>query len=260
MWNFDFLNILALLTIFSGIVLGIDWIWRHHRGRKPDTSETRPWLIEQAHAFFPVLLIVLLFRAFCFQPYRVPSGSLEPTVLPGDFMIVSQFDYGLRLPLWDIFLWQGHEPKRGQIVLFRWPVNPEVTFVKRLVGLPGDHIRYVNKVLYVNGKEATQRDLGAFDEILNDGTTQRVEQYEEDLLGVRHRILVNPDRPGHDFGDIVVPPGSYFMVGDNRDNSDDSRDWGFVSRAELIGRARFVWMSWNTVHSGVRWNRIGIGL
>lgn len=273
MISFDFPTILVLVTIFTGIVSLVDVIYcayRERNGYPKESNENKPVVIDYCRSFFPVLLIVLLFRSFVAQPYRVPTGSLEPTVMPGDFILVTQYDYGLRLPVWLTKIVPISEPKTGQIGLFYWPVNHQLTFVKRVIGLPGDKISYINKVLYVNGKEAQQTHVGtATDASDPNGPRWDVEVREENLNGIKHKIYVCPADsttcPGaqhnQDFYNLVVPKGKYFMMGDNRDNSDDSRDWGFVSEYELIGRAHFVWMNWdpfaNSLTQKIRWDRIG---
>ncbi len=255
---FDFLNILVLLTVFTGVVTLVDSLLR--RKRKIPGKSKHHWIVEYSRSFFPVFLVVVLIRAFIFQPYRVPTGSLEPTVIPGDLIFVTQFNYGLKLPLWDKTLIPVDNPQRGQIALFRWPVNPKLTFVKRVIGVPGDHISYTNKVFTINGKPAQQRYLGEFNEVLASGKTRKVKQYQEDLAGVKHNILINPNAPAQNFKELVVPRGVYFMVGDNRDDSDDSRSWGFVPREYFIGRALFVWFNMQFDPLTVRWNRIGTKL
>src|SRR3990167_4263251 len=141
---FDFLNILTLLTIFAGVICLVDTIWRARRKTPPSQEKIKhPVIIDYARSFFPVLLIVLIVRSLLFQPYRVPTGSLEPTIMPGDFILVNQYDYGLRLPLWNKVFFPIGSPQTGQIALFRWPVNPAVTFVKRVIGMPGDRISYI---------------------------------------------------------------------------------------------------------------------
>ncbi len=260
---FDFLNILSLITIFAGVICLVDIIMRARQRKKYGASSgevKHPIIIEYARSFFPVLLIVLLIRAFLFQPYRVPTGSLEPTIIPGDMILVNQYDYGLRIPLWNKEFIHVGNPKTGQIGLFRWPVNPAVTFVKRVIGVPGDHISYINKVLYINGKEQSQKFMGDSVEIGPGNETWKVKKYEEDLNGIKHFIIIRPDRPGRNFKNLVVPKGEYFMMGDNRDDSDDSRSWGFVPAKNFIGRALFIWLSWDSQHHTIRWNRIGKGL
>lgn len=273
--SIDFPIILLLLTIFSGVVALVDSIycsWKKWKGQGEQISERKPILIEYARAFFPVLLIVFLIRSFLIQPYRVPTGSLEPTIMPGDFILVNQYDYGLHFPVWNKKILSVGEPKTGQIALFFWPVNKKVTFVKRVIGVPGDRISYIDKVLYINGKKAKQKFIGYATEKNGPGQPSwKVAVYQENLNGVKHNIYVCPKsstncpNPGaHNFYNLVVPKGKYFMMGDNRDNSDDSRDWGFVPEQNFIGKALYIWMSWDPMQANIfkkiRWDRIGIKL
>ncbi len=255
---FDFLNILMLLTIFTGVVTLVDALLR--RKSKIPCKSKHYWIVEYSRSFFPVFLVVVGIRAFIFQPYRVPTGSLEPTVIPGDLIFVTQFNYGLKLPLWDNVLIPIGKPQRGDIALFRWPVNPKLTFVKRVIGLPGDHISYVGKVFTINGKKAPQKYLGKFREILANGKTRMVDRYSENLDGISHAILRDPKTSAVNFKELVVPQGYYFMVGDNRDDSDDSRSWGFVPRHGFIGRAQFVWFNVQFSPFKIRADRIGASL
>lgn len=256
---FDFLNVLGFLTVFCAIMVFVDWFIRRYR---TGHTEERKFslLVEYARAFFPVFLIVLVIRSFVFQPFRVPSGSLEPTVMPGDLIFVTQYNYGLKVPIWDTTVIPVGKPKRGQIALFRWPVNQKMTFVKRVIGLPGDHISYVNKVFTINGRVETQKLVGDFQEDLGAGRTQPVKEYIENLDGIKHYIIRNPNIPAQNFKDLVVPKGMYMMIGDNRDNSDDSRDWGFVPQEYYIGRALFVWFNIQFAPFSIKWNRIGTKL
>ena len=261
---FDFLNILALVTIFVGVVCCVDLIWRRRKKTTLSTDQKgkpkHPVIIDYARSFFPILLIVLLIRAFLVQPYRVPTGSLEPTILPGDMILVNQYDYGLKIPIWNQEIASIGQPQMGQIALFRWPVNPSVTFVKRVIGVPGDHISYINKVLYINGKQATQKFIKETQEVSDTSQTWPVKEYEEELAGAKHLIYIRSDRPVQNFKDLVVPPGEYLMMGDNRDDSDDSRSWGFVPENDFVGKAFLIWMSWDSVTHSIRWNRIGKAL
>lgn len=255
--NFDFAFYLTLAVVVAGVISLVDLLF--FKRRRP-TGKKAPMVIEYARAFFPVLLVVWVMRSFIIQPYRVPTGSLEPTVMPGDFIAVEQFAYGLRLPAMNQKIIPIGEPKRGDIALFRWPKDPSIVFVKRVIGLPGDHVVYKNKILTINGKEAKQKLLfKAYDE--NEwGYKRPVYVKQEDLGGVNHNIYVQPY--GGEMGDynLVVPKGEYFMMGDNRDNSDDSRQWGFVPEKDLIGKAFGIWMSWDPIHHAIRWNRIGSAL
>lgn len=256
MRNFDFLNILTLALLFSVAYLTAHYFVQ--RRATTGVSGDPDWLTANIRSLFPVLLIVILVRCFIFQPYRVPTGSLEPTVMPGDLIFVTQYNYGLNLPLLDKKWWPVATPQRGQIALFRWPVNPTITFVKRVIGVPGDHISYHHKVLSINGVVMQQKDMGSFHEVGGPGGD--VHRYLEHLGGVQHYILRNKDVPATDFTDLVVPAHHYFMMGDNRDDSDDSRDWGFVAESAFVGRAQWVWFNINFSPFDIDWHRIGHSL
>lgn len=252
----DFPLILTILVLVSGLIALIDIIFFAPK-RKRAGKKKKPILAEYSRSFFPVLLAVLLIRSFLIQPYRVPTGSLAPTILPGDFIAVNQFAYGLRLPVINYKILNIGEPRRGDIVLFHWPVKPSIIFVKRVVGLPGDHVIYKNKVLTINGKVASQTALGMALDVEPDDLAVPTRIKIENLLGVHHEIYVWPEGGLTKNFDIVVPQGEYFMMGDNRDRSDDSRDWGFVPEKNLVGKAFLIWMSWDSVNHKVRWHRIG---
>lgn len=247
--------ILTILVIVSGVVGLVDILFFAKKRSK--LKKKQPKLIEYCRSFFPVLLFVWVVRSFLIQPYRVPTGSLEPTILPGDFIAVNQFAYGLRLPVINYKFFKIGEPERGDIALFQWPKEPSIVFVKRVVGIPGDHIVYRNKVLKINGKIARQKMVGHALDVEPDQVPIPVQIKLENLLGVRHRIFIRA--LGGEIGtfDVVVPKGYYFMMGDNRDDSDDSRDWGFVPEQNLIGKALIIWMSWDSAGRRVRWHRIG---
>jgi len=254
----DFAFYLTLAVLVTGVIALLDiCFWakkRRQAGRK------QPIIIEYARAFFPVLFIVLIIRSFVVQPYRVPTSSLVPTIVPGDFIVVKQYEYGLRLPIWNYKIFEVGEPQRGDIVLFRFPPNPKITYVKRLIGLPGDHIVYRDKVLYINGDKAEQKLLEKTHYIDENGIYYVVDRLEENLTGVKHQIIVQPIGGEIRDYDVVVPPNHYFMMGDNRDNSGDSRSWGFVPEENLIGQAFVVFMSWDTnAHwpNKFRWHRFG---
>lgn len=253
---FNFELILTLAVLVTGLIWLLDAIFfAPKRKRKGETKV--PMLAEYARSFFPVLLIVLLLRSFIIEPFRIPSGSDKPTLLVGDFLIANKFVYGLRFPVLHTKITQGNEPKVGDIILFRYPVDPSMNFIKRVIGGPGDQITYTNKVLTVNGKQATQTLLGmATDEDETGEHKWPVQVMEEDLNGVKHKIYVRPDAPAQDFS-VVVPAGEYFAMGDNRDNSNDSRYWGFVPEANLLGKAFAIWMSWDGEENKIRWDRIG---
>ncbi len=246
----NFALILVILSFISGLIYLLDvlfWAKKREEHHKPNK------VIEYARSFFPVFLIVLLLRSFLVEPFRIPSGSLEPTLLVGDFVAVNKFSYGLRLPVIEKKIIPIANPKTGQIAVFRWPPEPSYDYIKRVIGTPGDKISYHNKILTVNGKEAKQ----TFVEYTMDESSGRpVVKYKENLNGVIHDIFVRPDLPAVDF-DVIVPEGNYFMMGDNRDDSADSRFWGFVPDNYLRGKAFLVWMSWNGKTDSLRWSKIG---
>lgn len=260
--------ILLSLTVFSGVIVLVDWLLLRQRRKRENNSNLgrgdQPLVIEYARSFFPVLLVVLVIRSFIAQPYRVPTGSLEPTVMPGDFILVTQYNYGLHFPVWHWTLLNTGEPKRGQVALFHYPVNPHITFVKRVIGVPGDHISYINKVLYINGKKIKQTFVKRAKELGSVGHRANVKAYQETINGVTHQLYVRPDQPARNFYNLVVPKGMYFMMGDNRDDSDDSRFWGFVSASAFIGEGQMVLFSWDSraphFWDKIRWDRMGDSL
>lgn len=174
-------------------------------------------------------------------------------MLVGDFLAVNKFAYGIRLPVWEKKIIPIANPKTGEIAVFRWPPNPGYDYIKRVIGVPGDKISYRNKVLTINGQEAKQKFI---EYTTDESSGKAVARYSENLNGVEHDIYVRPDIPASDF-EIEVPPGYYFMMGDNRDDSADSRFWGFVEDQYLRGKAFFVWMSWNGKTDSLRWSKIG---
>ena len=192
-------------------------------------------------------------RSFLIEPFRIPSGSLEPTLLVGDFVAVNKFAYGFRLPVLEKKVVSIADPKTGDIAVFRWPPDPSYDYIKRVIGVPGDKISYHNKVLTINGQEAKQTFVGY---ALDEYSEKSVSQYTENLQGVVHDIFVRTDAPSVDF-DLVVPEGNYFMMGDNRDDSADSRFFGFVPDANLRGKAFLVWLSWNGKIDRLRWSKMG---
>ncbi len=257
----DFPLILLCVIVFSGVVVLIDFIFCLCRHESFLEKKKRPLIIEYSRAFFPVLLLVFCIRSFLIQPYRVPTGSLEPTVMPGDFILVNQYHYGVRFPIWDKKIMSVGEPETGQIALFYYPVDHALTFVKRVIGVPGDRISYINKTLYINGKKQPKTFVDDVTRLNDFGQLVTYQKYQEDLNGVKHDIFVRPDAPAVNFYNVIVPKNEYFMMGDNRDESDDSRYWGFVPEHDLVGHALFIWMSWNSDaahwYDDIRWNRIG---
>lgn len=246
----NFALILAVLSLISGLIYLLDVLfWKKKRKANQPPNK----IIEYSRSFFPVFFLVLLLRSFVIEPFRIPSGSLEPTLLVGDFLAVNKFSYGFRLPVWEKKVIPIANPKKGEIAVFRWPPNPRYDYVKRVIGVPGDKISYQNKVLTINGQVMKQ----TFQEYTTDESSGKaVAKYLENLNGIEHAIYVRPDREAVNF-EVVVPEGSYFMMGDNRDDSADSRYWGFVSDEYLRGKAFIVWMSWNGKTDSIRWSKIG---
>ena len=253
--NFNFELILTLAVVITGIISLMNLLY-WEKQRKQQAITQQPIWIEYARSFFPVLLIVLLLRSFLAEPFRIPSGSEKPNLLVGDFIVTNKFIYGIRLPVSYTKIISLEDPKRGDIAVFRFPVDPAINFIKRIVGVPGDKISYMNKVLYINGIPANQKLLGQATDENETGQALPVSLKEEDLLGVKHLIYVRPDVPAQDFS-TVVPPGKYFVMGDNRDNSNDSRYWGFVPEENFVGKALWIWFSWDAEYNRIRWDRIG---
>ncbi|OGT51143.1 MAG: signal peptidase I [Gammaproteobacteria bacterium RIFCSPHIGHO2_12_FULL_42_13] len=257
----DFPLILLSIVVFSGVVVLCDFVFCVLRRESFFEKKKRPWIIEYSRSFFPVLLLVFVIRSFVIQPYRVPTSSLAPTVTPGDFILVNQYQYGLRFPVWNKKIWPIGEPSHGQIALFFYPVDHAITFVKRVIGVPGDHISYINKTLYINGEKQPITYVGKVTTFTDFGQWVTYQKYQENFMGIKHDIYMRADAPARDFYNLEVPPGKYFMMGDNRDDSDDSRYWGFVAENEFIGHALLVWMSWDAQASHwyeyIRWHNIG---
>jgi signal peptidase I len=221
----------------------------------------QPWWLDWTAGLFPVILIVFLLRSFLVEPFKIPSGSMIPTLQVGDLILVNKFEYGIRLPVINQKIIANKDPARGDVVVFRYPPDPRVDYIKRVVGLPGDEVAYLNKVLTINGQRIESAPL--LDEY--DDDSQRYAQLAKEVLGgVEHRVQTFKDRPAfvpgvqdfpnsdacHYSGEGVtckVPAGQYFMMGDNRDNSVDSRYWGFVPDKNLVGRAFFVWMNFGNL-------------
>ena len=261
--NFNFELILFYAVVVTGIIYLIDYLFfepkrKRQQRERGDKSSAKPTIIiDYARSFFPILLAVFILRSFLFEPFRIPSGSLEPTLFQGDFILVNKYDYGLRLPVIHTKLFGNNVPDRGDIIVFRWPPNTSIDFIKRVIGLPGDHISYIDKEIYINGKKIPQVFLqNSMAEGENDSTWE-VQEKSEDLFGKMHKIFVDKQKTSQDYKDIVVPEGMYFVMGDNRDDSADSRYWGFVPEKNIIGKAVLIWMSVGDGKFGLRWNRMG---
>ncbi|WP_199911834.1 signal peptidase I [Dongshaea marina] len=293
--------ILTLVTLITGIIYVADQlIWKRRRlvkacegvstsakeGEVVGHAPVTPGWIANARSIFPVILAVLILRSFILEPFQIPSESMQPTLLPGDFIVVQKFSYGLRDPIFHHKFFSTGEPKRGDVAVFVSPKDPKIDLIKRIVGLPGDTIIYRDKTLYIKPACHGAKVCPSLHEIAKQyiGPTRFTElgmplyEFKEQLGTVSHKMLRNPmlpeqyqryyQQPGSAIGEWVVPKGHYFAMGDNRDNSDDSRYWGFVPEENLIGKASFIWMSFTFDHSadswlphwiptGIRFHRIG---
>lgn len=275
MMHINFPLLLVIAVAIAGALALLDLVWLAPRRRRAleayearvevvdpqmvEKLQKEPLLVEYGKSFFPVLAIVLILRSFLVEPFQIPSGSMKPTLEVGDFILVNKFAYGIRLPVIDTKIIPVGDPQRGDVMVFRYPNDPRINYIKRVVGLPGDEIRYVDKQLFVNGEEVprellrTERD----DEVPAGHPLHaiaRAEVYEERLGDtthtMRHKLLSQAPPPR----EWVVPEGHYFMVGDNRDNSNDSRYWnapdmprelwGMVPDHYIVGKAFAVWMHW----------------
>jgi signal peptidase I len=226
-----------------------------------DRLSTRPWWVEYTAGFFPVILLVFLLRSFLFEPFRIPSGSMIPTLEIGDLILVNKYEYGIRLPILNQTVVPIGQPKRGDVIVFRYPHDTTQDYIKRVVGLPGDHVEYRNHALKINGAPVA---LAPMDRYYEPGRAQTYQQYTETLGQTQHRVIwadgdgaqafaavpqTNPSACVYSDGgvDCTVPEGSFFVMGDNRDNSEDSRFWGFVPDRNIVGHAFFIWMNFGNV-------------
>jgi signal peptidase I len=277
--NFDFPTFLVAASGLTGGIWLFDALFLAPKRRKLAAAEgveaeetlasgyKEPLLVEYSRSFFPVIFVVLILRSFLVEPFRIPSGSMMPTLLVGDFILVNKFSYGIRLPVLNEKIVDVGDPQRGDPVVFRYPKQPQIDYIKRVVGLPGDTLYYKNKILYINGEAMAQTPIGSY---TGNGTGSRMTgaiKAVEDLHGIEHTILVHPLAPNFASGcsvlargPVTVPEGHYFVMGDNRDNSNDSRCWGFVPDKNLVGKAFGIWMNWDSELGGfppIAWERIG---
>lgn len=252
----NFALILFVLMIVSGVLWCVDhFVARKHR----DKDAPSPWWVEYGASFFPVIVLVFGLRSFVVEPFKIPSGSMIPTLLVGDFILVNKFAYGIRLPVIDKKIIAVGEPQRGDVMVFRYPADPSLDYIKRVVGLPGDKIEYFDKHLSINGQAVATQPAGDY---LHADRLHYSARYREHLGKVDHDILLEPDIPptvpqvlGYPFREnctyttsgvsCTVPPGHYFVMGDNRDASSDSRVWGFVPEANIVGKAFFIWFNFS---------------
>ncbi len=250
----SFALFLLLLLVLTGVVWALEALWlRRRRG----SGAKQPWWVEYSVSFFPVILIVFLLRSFLVEPFKIPSGSMIPTLLVGDFILVNKFVYGIRLPVANRKLLEVGSPQRGDVMVFRYPEDPSLDYIKRVVGVPGDRIEYRNKRLSINGRAAPLRQI---EDYLSRERMQYSRRFLETLNGIEHQVMIEEDAPAYvaqvrafphggncnyNMSGLActVPPGHYFVMGDNRDNSSDSRVWGFVPDANIVGRAFFIWLN-----------------
>ncbi len=221
----------------------------------------QPWWLDWTAGLFPVILAVFLLRSFAFEPFKIPSGSMIPTLLVGDLILVNKYHYGLRLPVIHTKLTDGTTPQRGDVMVFRYPPKPSLDYIKRVVGVPGDEVSYLNKRLTINGQPVDIKPVADF---FDEDSMRYMKQYEENLGEKPHRLLIDDGRPAfipgaeefpnrdncrYSVEGVVckVPLGHYFMMGDNRDNSLDSRYWGFVPEKNIVGQAILVWMNFSNL-------------
>ncbi|EKO3674412.1 signal peptidase I [Vibrio metschnikovii] len=288
--------ILVIVTLVTGIIWALEkWLWSKKRLQKQAQvqNETngidaavvskiapQPWWVENAVSIFPVIAFVLVLRSFIFEPFQIPSGSMMPTLLVGDFILVEKYAYGLKDPVWRTQLVETGKPERGDVVVFKYPPNPSIDYIKRVVGMPGDIVRYSpTKEICIQTQQDSRCQTVKLSNVLESEFVQNnipLMQMDEQLGQQAHSILVNPLRmdnirdyqPRAGVNEWIVPQGHYFVMGDNRDNSADSRFWGFVPEENLVGKAVAIWISFEFERSadsifpawiptGVRFNRIG---
>ena len=267
----------ALFLFLALLLTGIVWLWDSFMmkpGRQQRAEELKnaggseesvekmrqePLAVEYARTFFPVILFVFILRSFLIEPFRIPSGSMLPNLLVGDFILVNKFTYGVRLPVINKKIISINEPLRGDVLVFRFPRQPSVNYIKRIVGLPGDRIGYRNKQLFINDQPVEYKDAEGFVLKKSDGGERQFHQRIETLGDNRHRIILEKNEYFTDARDFEVPKGQYFVMGDNRDNSNDSRYWGTVPEENLVGKAFLIWFSWDLGMKldHILWNRIG---
>jgi signal peptidase I len=252
----SFALFLLLLLLVTGLIWLLDKVFL--RNKRPKDAK-QPWWVEYSVSFFPVILVVFVLRSFLVEPFKIPSGSMIPTLLIGDFILVNKYTYGIRLPVINTKLVELGSPKRGDVMVFRYPADPSLDYIKRVVGLPGDRVEYRNKELRINGKPVPRRQL---DDYESRERLQFFPRYLESFDGAGHEVVLEKETPGfvaqgmefrhsgncdYNSGGLVcaVPAGHYFVMGDNRDNSSDSRVWGFVPDENIVGKAFFIWLNLN---------------
>ena len=254
----DFTAILFLLSIGTGLIIASYKVARRKSTKNVALGDSRRhdnMLLRFSKSFFPVYAFVFVLRAFVVEPFRIPSGSMIPTLLIGDFILVNKYEYGIKSPIFNSQLIEIGRPEYGDVVVFRYPLDPSTPFIKRVIGLPGDSIRIDNKHVYVNDNEVVWRDEKTY--IGNHSAARHTgAKVHREIAGKNsHEVLISPNHYAVD-GDFNVPPDHYFVLGDNRDNSRDSRFWGFVPKENLMGKAFYIWFNWdggpNFARAGLR--------
>ncbi len=263
--NIDFALILVCLTLLTGVIWLIDHLlFAKNRANRLGEGAKEPLLVEYSRSFFPVIFIVLIIRSFIAEPFRIPSGSMMPTLLTGDFILVNKFAYGIRLPVLNKEIIAIGKPKRGDVVVFKFPGRSDTDelkgadYIKRIIGVPGDTISYIDKIAHVNGVPVEQVFAGAYEGVGQGAGMTGAQRLIEKLPGREHEILIDPRAYREpEQTEWTVGEGQYLVFGDNRDNSDDGRYWGMVPESNLVGRAFFIWMNWDSQNGGVDFGRIG---
>lgn len=233
----------ALFMLAALLITGAVWLLDVLYLRKVRAAgEPESWMVEYSKSFFPVILAVFMIRSFLVEPFKIPSGSMMPTLLVGDFILVNKHTYGLRVPILNNTFFEMNHPQRGEVMVFRFPQDESMDYIKRVVGVPGDRIEYRDKRLTVNGQPLDVRLEGDYEYVTPGLNSIAAKRYKETLGEHAHEILLVDEAPVID-GEVIVPPGHYFVMGDNRDNSNDSRFWGFVPEKNIVGKAFMIW--WN---------------
>jgi len=262
-----FSEILLIATMVTGLICLVDILFLRPRrqanwmGSLLSKNKKESWWVEYSKGLFPILLIVFILRSFVAEPFRIPSGSMRPTLLEGDFIVVGKYNYGLRLPLFNLKLIEVGVPKRGDVIVFKHVKNGEsIDMIKRVVGLPHDRIEYKNKKVYINGEPIKEEFVREKIDKTDTGVETSVREFTEELGSVKYQVYVQSsslESPvPYLYDNVIVPEHSYFVVGDNRDNSGDSRFWGFVKDEDVEGKALAIWMSLDFEHYRIRWSRL----
>lgn len=266
--GFGLLVILKLMT-FAGVLLaatlltGAVWAWDVLVGaRRRPKERAEPMLVEISRGFFPIILVVFLLRSFLVEPFKIPSGSMIPSLLVGDFILVNKYTYGIRLPVANRKIVDVNDPRRGDVMVFRFPADPSTDYIKRIIGIPGDRVEYRDKHLWVNGTQLPLTAVGPF-KLSDAGHTATHQAYIEKLGDTTYSVIFNPGAPPLQLAQVIqfpfrggcsysdsgfactVPAGHYFVMGDNRDHSLDSRYWGFVPERNIVGKAFLIWMNFS---------------